>query len=34
MVQNDKSRVYNTFDAHRLLHWAGIEGQIEGGRRR
>jgi predicted DsbA family dithiol-disulfide isomerase len=21
------SRVYNTFDAHRLLHWAGIEGR-------
>ena len=20
-------RVYNTFDAHRLLHWAGLEGQ-------
>ena len=20
------SRIYNTFDAHRLLHWAGIEG--------
>jgi predicted DsbA family dithiol-disulfide isomerase len=24
------SRIYNTFDAHRLLHWAGLEGrQIE-----
>lgn len=22
-----RSRVYNTFDAHRLLHWAGIEGR-------
>jgi predicted DsbA family dithiol-disulfide isomerase len=22
-----RSRVYNTFDAHRLLHWAGIEGK-------
>lgn len=22
-----RRRVYNTFDAHRLLHWAGIEGQ-------
>lgn len=23
-------RVYNTFDAHRLLHWAGVEGrQVE-----
>ena len=21
----DTSRIYNTFDAHRLLHWAGIE---------
>src|ERR1700730_1963718 len=21
-----RGRVYNTFDAHRLLHWAGIEG--------
>lgn len=21
------SRIYNTFDAHRLLHWAGIEGK-------
>jgi predicted DsbA family dithiol-disulfide isomerase len=21
-----RDRVYNTFDAHRLLHWAGIEG--------
>ncbi|MHA3736507.1 DsbA family oxidoreductase [Pseudomonas sp. Eth.TT006] len=20
------SRIYNTFDAHRLLHWAGLEG--------
>ncbi|HTK35881.1 MAG TPA: DsbA family oxidoreductase [Caulobacteraceae bacterium] len=26
MAQTDDSRVYNTFDAHRLLHWAGIEG--------
>ena len=25
-----RSRIYNTFDAHRLLHWAGIEGrQVE-----
>jgi predicted DsbA family dithiol-disulfide isomerase len=24
------NRIYNTFDAHRLLHWAGLEGrQIE-----
>ncbi len=22
-----RKRVHNTFDAHRLLHWAGIEGQ-------
>lgn len=22
-----RRRVYNTFDAHRLLHWAGLEGQ-------
>jgi predicted DsbA family dithiol-disulfide isomerase len=22
-----KSHVYNTFDAHRLLHWAGIQGR-------
>ncbi|PHX44450.1 disulfide bond formation protein DsbA, partial [Pseudomonas sp. NZIPFR-PS2] len=21
-----QSRIYNTFDAHRLLHWAGLEG--------
>jgi predicted DsbA family dithiol-disulfide isomerase len=27
MVMSDKSRIYNTFDAHRLLHWAGIEGR-------
>lgn len=23
---SDDSRVYNTFDAHRLLHWAALEG--------
>jgi predicted DsbA family dithiol-disulfide isomerase len=23
----DRSRVWNTFDAHRLLHWAGLEGK-------
>ncbi|WP_454737403.1 DsbA family oxidoreductase [Cupriavidus necator] len=23
----ERTRVYNTFDAHRLLHWAGIEGK-------
>jgi predicted DsbA family dithiol-disulfide isomerase len=22
-----RSRAYNTFDAHRLLHWAGLQGQ-------
>jgi predicted DsbA family dithiol-disulfide isomerase len=22
----ERSRVWNTFDAHRLLHWAGVEG--------
>jgi predicted DsbA family dithiol-disulfide isomerase len=22
-----RSRIYNTFDAHRLLHWAGLQGQ-------
>lgn len=25
MTEDDKS--YNTFDAHRLLHWAGLQGQ-------
>lgn len=25
-VFNRRDRVYNTFDAHRLLHWAGLEG--------
>lgn len=23
---NARDRIYNTFDAHRLLHWAGLEG--------
>jgi len=23
----DRHRVWNTFDAHRLLHWAGLEGR-------
>ena len=23
---NQRDRIYNTFDAHRLLHWAGLEG--------
>jgi predicted DsbA family dithiol-disulfide isomerase len=22
----DRSRIWNTFDAHRLLHWAGLQG--------
>ncbi len=26
MKTSDQSRIYNTFDAHRLLHWAGIAG--------
>jgi len=25
-----RSRIWNTFDAHRLLHWAGLPGQAEG----
>lgn len=24
---SDKNRIYNTFDAHRLLHWAALEGR-------
>ena len=24
---NKRSRIYNTFDAHRLLHWAELEGR-------
>ena len=27
MTLSDQSRVKNTFDAHRLLHWAEIEGR-------
>jgi predicted DsbA family dithiol-disulfide isomerase len=27
MAMSDQSRIYNTFDAHRLLHWAGLEGR-------
>lgn len=27
-----RGRVYNTFDAHRLLHWAGSEDQVRGTR--
>lgn len=26
MAMGDESRIYNTFDAHRLLHWAGLVG--------
>ena len=26
MATSEDSRIYNTFDAHRLLHWAGIVG--------
>jgi predicted DsbA family dithiol-disulfide isomerase len=25
--KDKRSRIYNTFDAHRLLHWAGLEGR-------
>lgn len=27
MRTSEQSRIYNTFDAHRLLHWAGLEGK-------
>ena len=27
MAMSDESRIYNTFDAHRLLHWAGVTGR-------
>ncbi len=27
MAMTDESRLYNTFDAHRLLHWAKLEGR-------
>jgi predicted DsbA family dithiol-disulfide isomerase len=26
-VFGDRARVWNTFDAHRLLHWAGLQGK-------
>ena len=26
MKTDEHSRIYNTFDAHRLLHWAGLKG--------
>ena len=27
IVRDESSRMYNSFDAHRLLHWAGLEGR-------
>jgi len=27
MQMSDTSRIYSTFDAHRLLHWADLEGK-------
>jgi predicted DsbA family dithiol-disulfide isomerase len=27
MATHDESRIYNTFHAHRLLHWANLEGR-------
>lgn len=27
IATSDTSRIYNTFDAHRLLHWAQLEGR-------
>lgn len=27
MRMSENSRIYNTFDAHRLLHWAALEGR-------
>jgi predicted DsbA family dithiol-disulfide isomerase len=27
MAMDENSRVYNSFDAHRLLHWAGLQGR-------
>ena len=27
MAMTNESRIYNTFDAHRLLHWAKLEGR-------
>ncbi len=26
-AMDKRARIYNTFDAHRLLHWAGLEGK-------
>lgn len=28
-VFNKRERIYNTFDAHRLLHWAGAQGPAQ-----
>lgn len=28
-----RGRIYNTFDAHRLLHWAGVTGEADAQRR-
>lgn len=27
MARTEDSRIYNSFDAHRLLHWAGLKGR-------
>jgi len=27
IAMTSESRIYNTFDAHRLLHWAGLQGR-------
>ena len=27
MAMRDDGRIYNSFDAHRLIHWAGLEGE-------
>ncbi|MCX7171146.1 MAG: DsbA family oxidoreductase, partial [Proteobacteria bacterium] len=29
-----RDRIYNTFDAHRLLHWAGLPNTLPAGRQR
>jgi len=28
MATDENSRIYNTFDAHRLLHWSGLVGDL------
>ncbi len=33
MATSEKTRLYNTFDAHRLLHWAGVDSQGTGAQR-